>query len=170
LSSEHQHGIGAEHPQSHLVQLFCGVIFVLILVVDLLFLQITKQLGDSIPLVLRFSVFGFLIIISLTFIRSSHDNVLAPPVESQRLVVEGVYSYVRHPMYFGTLLIYLAFLVLSFSLISVIPLVFSLFLYNIIAKYEEKELEKIFGDKYLEYKRTVNRWFPIINKLLPRKN
>jgi protein-S-isoprenylcysteine O-methyltransferase Ste14 len=51
-----------------------------------------------------------------------------------------------------------------------IPLGISLFLYNIIAKYEEEELEKIFGAEYLEYKRTVNRWFPIINKLLPRKN
>ncbi|MHA2075242.1 MAG: methyltransferase family protein [Candidatus Hodarchaeales archaeon] len=170
MSSEHQHGIGAEHPQSHLVQFFCLVFFLAVLALDLLILQVTKEIGDSIPLVLRFSFFSFLFPIALVCIRSSHDNVLAPSVESKRLVVEGVYSYVRHPMYFGTLLIYLAFIILSFSLVSVIPLVISLFLYNIIAKYEEKELEKIFGAEYLEYKRIVNRWFPIINKLLPRKN
>lgn len=170
MSSEHQHGIGAEHPQSHLVQFSCLIFFLVVWILDLLILQLTKEIGDSIPLVLRFSFFSFLFIIALLFIRSSHDNVLAPSVESKKLVIEGVYSFVRHPMYFGTLLIYLAFIMLSFSLVSVIPLVISLFLYNIIAKYEEKELEKIFGDEYLEYKRKVNRWFPIINKIFPRKN
>ena len=170
MSSEHQHGIGVEHPQSHLVQYFCLIFFLVVWILDLLILQVTKEIGDSIPLVLRFSLFSFLFIIALLFIKSSHDNVLAPSVNSRKLVIEGVYSFVRHPMYFGTLLIYFAFIILSFSLVSVIPLVFSLFLYNIIARYEERELEKIFGNEYLEYKKKVSRWFPIIYKLFLRKN
>jgi protein-S-isoprenylcysteine O-methyltransferase Ste14 len=32
--------------------------------------------------------------------------------------------------------------------------------YNKMANYEEKVLEKLFGEEYLEYKQNVSKWFP----------
>jgi protein-S-isoprenylcysteine O-methyltransferase Ste14 len=32
--------------------------------------------------------------------------------------------------------------------------------YNKMANYEEKVLEKLFGEEYLGYKKKVSKWFP----------
>ena len=48
------------------------------------------------------------------------------------------------------------------SLISIIPVVVTFILYTKMVQFEEKDLEKIFGEKYLEYKRKVPLWFPRI--------
>ena len=167
MNTEHRHGVGEEHPQSHPIQLFCFFLFIGTWITDTLILQATKDLGDSIPLFLRVSIFCFLLIIALLFLKSSHDRVLS--VSEKSIVSDGVYSFVRHPMYFGTLLIYLACIILTFSLISVLPLILTLFLYDIIAKYEEKELERIIGDAYSEYMKNVHRWIPKIPYLSSKK-
>jgi protein-S-isoprenylcysteine O-methyltransferase Ste14 len=75
----------------------------------------------------------------------------------------GILGYIRHPMYFGILLIYLAFLAflfLSTSLLCMGFFIIVLITYNKMANYEEKVLEKLFGEEYLEYKQNVSKWFP----------
>jgi len=69
-------------------------------------------------------------------------------------------------MYLGTPLIFIAFIFLTLSLISIVPTVITMFLFNNMIKFEEKDLEKIFGQEYLEYKKKVPRWFP---RLTPAK-
>jgi protein-S-isoprenylcysteine O-methyltransferase Ste14 len=39
-------------------------------------------------------------------------------------------------------------------------------MYTPMVKYEEEELEKVFGQEYLEYKEKVPRWLP---RLTPAK-
>jgi protein-S-isoprenylcysteine O-methyltransferase Ste14 len=92
-------------------------------------------------------------------------GTLAPWEPPQRLVVRGVYRYVRNPMIMGVHLVLLGEALLTASL----PL-FGLFLVGAVinAVYiplsEEPGLVKRFGDEYLAYKRSVPRWIP---RLIP---
>jgi protein-S-isoprenylcysteine O-methyltransferase Ste14 len=88
-------------------------------------------------------------------------RTLAPWGPPQKLVVRGVYRYVRNPMISGVLLVLLGESVLRASL----PL-FCLFVVFLVVNIvyiplsEEPGLVKRFGDEYLTYKRNVPRWIP----------
>ncbi len=76
------------------------------------------------------------------------------------IIDSGVFGYVRHPLYLGVLLIYLGFVFGSFSMLSLFTLLCIFFVYNYLANFEEKDLERMFGEEYLQYKKRVPRWFP----------
>jgi protein-S-isoprenylcysteine O-methyltransferase Ste14 len=81
-----------------------------------------------------------------------------------KLVTTGIYRYVRHPQYVGFLLITLGLNVwwLTFITLALWPVV--IIVYYRLAKKEEKEAEKEFGEEYLEYKRRVPGWIPRIRR------
>jgi len=58
------------------------------------------------------------------------------------------------------LLIYVAFIFLSLSLISIGLFVLIFLVYNWMANFEEKILENLFGEQFLEYKKKVGKWLP----------
>jgi protein-S-isoprenylcysteine O-methyltransferase Ste14 len=76
------------------------------------------------------------------------------------LITDGILGHVRHPMYFGVLLIYLACIFLSISLISIAVWIIIIVIYDRLATFEEKQLEELFGQKYLDYKEKVPKWIP----------
>jgi protein-S-isoprenylcysteine O-methyltransferase Ste14 len=93
--------------------------------------------------------------------KTSHNPIISAK-ESKSLVTSGPYAYIRHPMYLGPLLIYLSLIFLTASVISFFLLLVILFLYNILVTDEEKDLERIFGQEYINYKKRVARWVPKI--------
>jgi protein-S-isoprenylcysteine O-methyltransferase Ste14 len=97
---------------------------------------------------------------SFYIISKSHKAVLEQAQDPPKLVDSGVYAWVRHPMYFGTLLFCLAFMFVSVSLVSIgIWIVFFIF-YDRIAIYEEQSLIQILGEPYAFYKKRVSKWLP----------
>ena len=70
----------------------------------------------------------------------------------------------RHPMYLGFILIYIALSIGTLSLLSLIPLIIGFFIYDRMAEYEEKGLEEKLGQEYLEYKKKVPKWFLRLKK------
>jgi protein-S-isoprenylcysteine O-methyltransferase Ste14 len=81
-----------------------------------------------------------------------------PPKE---FVAAGVYRYSRNPMYVGVLLIFIgsALIYRSISLLSLACLLFAL-AHVVVVMVEEPALANKFGDSYIQYKRSVCRWFP----------
>lgn len=78
---------------------------------------------------------------------------------STALVTGGMYNYTRNPMYLGMVLLLIGVAVLFGSLGAWLPVPF--FIWVIQANFirgEERFLESIFGEQYLEYKRRVRRW------------
>lgn len=73
-------------------------------------------------------------------------------------------KHTRNPMYFGILLVYLAFIFLSISVICIAFFVNIFLLYNKMVNFEEDILEQIFGQDYIEYKKKVPKWIPKIGK------
>jgi protein-S-isoprenylcysteine O-methyltransferase Ste14 len=78
------------------------------------------------------------------------------------LVVNGLYRIVRNPMHVGwtVLLAGVAVLMQSFTLLAIfIPLF--IIVHVVYLKFvEEKELEKKFGQAYIDYKKKVPMFFP----------
>ena len=72
----------------------------------------------------------------------------------------GILIHVRHPLYLGGLLVYLGFVIATFSLLSLTTYIFVFVVYDYLATFEEKDLERVFGQAYVEYKRRVPKWIP----------
>ena len=80
--------------------------------------------------------------------------------QGKKLVTEGVYSYLRHPQYAGLFLVTVGFLIQWPSLTTLILWPILMFSYYRLALKEEKEMEKIFGAEYQEYKKKVPAFIP----------
>jgi protein-S-isoprenylcysteine O-methyltransferase Ste14 len=80
------------------------------------------------------------------------------------LVTTGIYSRVRHPQYLGFLLITFGINVLWVTLSTLLLYPVLLFLYYRLARTEDKEMQKRFGDESLEYKRNVPMFIPRLRK------
>jgi protein-S-isoprenylcysteine O-methyltransferase Ste14 len=81
------------------------------------------------------------------------------PEKAKQLVVAGVFSLSRNPMYLGMALIAIAwaiYLANPWSFIGVLG--FVLFINRFQITPEERAMDKLFGDQYAKYKDTVRRW------------
>jgi protein-S-isoprenylcysteine O-methyltransferase Ste14 len=95
-------------------------------------------------------------IVALAVLELAHNHLHS--MKAGELMTTGVYGHVRHPLYLGTLLLYLPFTLWSFSLLSIVPWLIAIVAYNKMANYEEQFLTKRFGKEYLEYKKRVRKW------------
>lgn len=78
--------------------------------------------------------------------------------EDKTLIIKGPFKYVRHPIYFGSIVFLGARPTMDLFY-------FSLFFYSVIYFYigsifEERKLVEEFGEKYRKYQKTVPRLFP----------
>jgi len=80
--------------------------------------------------------------------------------EPAGLVDWGVYALVRHPMYLGTLLMYLGLALTTISAASIALLPAFFYAYDGFAAYEERRLVEALGKDYLAYMMRVRRWVP----------
>lgn len=96
------------------------------------------------------------------FARSGRGT-LSPVDPPKRLVVRGLYRYVRNPMYLAVTLIVLgeALLIASRDLLWYWG-VFFVFVNVFVIGYEEPYLRRRFGAEYEEYTRRVGRWIPTL--------
>ena len=96
---------------------------------------------------------------------SSHNKVFSSSDESTGIISDGVYSYLRHPMYLSVLMLLLAFVVLSVSFLSFIVWIIAFFLFDRMVIFEENELIKILGKEYRDYTKHVPRWIPRLSSV-----
>ena len=160
MKEKHGPPVGKEFPRAHLIHTILPIIFTIIWMLDTFIFQFSTGLNLFIPEVIRIILFIITLIISFTLMRLVIKALFQGKQETPTLITNGIFAHVRHPMYLGVLLIYIAFIFLSISIICIILWIFILIPYNIMATYEEKDLEKIFGEEYLKYKNKVPKWIP----------
>lgn len=85
-----------------------------------------------------------------------------------KLVTTGIYSKMRHPQYSGILLISIGFLIQWPTLITLILFPFLVVMYYKLAKIEEKDIEKRYKRKYLDYKKKVPIFVPYIKTIFKK--
>ena len=107
---------------------------------------------------------GMIIWVSYAFVSLGKGTPI--PIEPPtRLVVSGLYRYLRNPMYTGALLVILAealyFGALALVLYAAgLCVVFQTFLVWL----EEPQLKRRFGGAYLDYLNEVPRWMPRLRR------
>jgi protein-S-isoprenylcysteine O-methyltransferase Ste14 len=79
-----------------------------------------------------------------------------------KLVTNSLYSIIRHPQYLGLILIILGFNIQWPTLPTIIMAPILILMYLRLAKIEEKELEKDFGEVYKNYLKQVPPFIPKI--------
>jgi len=85
----------------------------------------------------------------------------APWDPPRRLVVSGLYRFVRNPMYVGMGILMVGEAILIGRVEMIYLTLFALFAVSLfIVLYEEPTLRTKFGDDYLAYCRHVRRWIP----------
>lgn len=88
-------------------------------------------------------------------------GTLAPWSPTKKLVIAGMYRYVRNPMTWGVLLV-----IVGESIYFLSPHLLLWFLLFFVGnhiyliKSEESDFVARFGDEYLEYMQNVPRWIP----------
>jgi protein-S-isoprenylcysteine O-methyltransferase Ste14 len=85
----------------------------------------------------------------------------APVAPTERLVVGGVYRYVRNPMYLavGATMVGQALLLGQFGLLAYTA-AFGLIVFCFVRLYEEPTLSSQYGSSYDAYRRAVPGWLP----------
>lgn len=160
MGHNHEHRLGIEAPHSHLIQALSPAIFTIVWILDSLVFKFSIVLNDFVPWIVRLILFIVVIAVAYAFIYISHNILFRRPENKDELITDVILGHVRNPMYFGVLLIYLAFIFLSISLISIALWIVIIVIYDKLATFEEKQLEKLFGEKYLEYKKKTPKWIP----------
>ncbi len=133
----------------------------------LLFIAFSFEI-DSMAIVFREVLFWFGVVIfvigafiTITAALQLNFN-LSPfpsPLPGSKLIENGVYRFIRHPIYTGLILSFFGFAIISDSgyRILITAVLFLLFYFKTI--YEEKRLIEKFPN-YLEYKSRSGRFFP----------
>jgi protein-S-isoprenylcysteine O-methyltransferase Ste14 len=103
----------------------------------------------------------FLIILAEVSFLTRGRATAAPGDPTRRLVISGIYRWVRNPIYLGGASILLGVALFRRSpTLSPAACFFLPILHLVVMLKGERRVERDFGSEYLEYKRKVPRWIP----------
>lgn len=146
-----------------IIDVFIGLPIIVAIIMQLLFPINVSLKGIYNIVSVVFSCVIFLIgLLIIGFSRkelSIFNQPTDPGYSTEKIVKSGVYSISRNPMNLGAVLVYFGlgfFLKNIWFLILLLPTVFLCTQYLI--KPEEKYLKKKFGEEYVQYCNSVNRW------------
>ena len=95
-------------------------------------------------------------------------GTLIPTAPTQRLVVSGLYRFVRNPMYVGVLTVLCGQALLFESpAVLIVAAIAAILMHLFVWLYEEPKLTRTYGDEYLRFKQHVPRWIPRLTPWQP---
>jgi protein-S-isoprenylcysteine O-methyltransferase Ste14 len=85
----------------------------------------------------------------------------APVAPTEKLVIGGVYRWVRNPMYLavGAIIVGQALIFGSWQLV-LYALVYAAAVVLFVRLYEEPTMQRCYGEQYAAYRRSVPAWWP----------
>lgn len=85
--------------------------------------------------------------------------------KNKELATDGPYAYTRNPLYFGSFLMGLGFVVIVSNLYVLFLYLFGFItIYFSVMRSEEADLEKAFGKQFLDYHERVPAFFPRVSR------
>lgn len=148
-----------EHPFGDAGQLIAFFVFVIVWVLDSFILKLSTSPLSAIPLYVRLPIAIAVLALSIYLLKVSH-HVLAGENRRQMVITTGIFRFLRHPLYMSTIQFYLALVISTVSIISLVIWVLIFAFYDFIAGYEEKLLEEKFSEEYASYKSKTAKWVP----------
>ncbi|MBN2541229.1 isoprenylcysteine carboxylmethyltransferase family protein [bacterium] len=111
---------------------------------------------------IRIPLGAILLIISGYLAKNGLHIIFGEVRDKPTVVRKGVFSVVRHPIYLASILVYLAMIVFSLSLLSIAMWLVIIIFYHLISRYEERLLLTELGADYRDYMKQVPMWIPRI--------
>jgi len=139
--------------------------FAIIATVVMISLHMTAPLFTLVGLSYRNLGLGFVVLgvgIVLFSARAFRrlGTTIHPFEQASSLATRGLYRLSRNPMYLGMLCALVGIAIRLGSVTpALVPAVFMWLITERFIKREEKQLEYLFGDRYVQYKQGVRRWF-----------
>lgn len=141
---------------------------VLVSIQLVLFIVYTIPVGWSLEFFLWFKIFGWVmaffgfIVLALALLQLNKNLSPFPtPKNSAVLIQNGLYAWVRHPIYSGILLLFFGYGIYQDSLFKIVITIILWVLFYFKTQYEELQLQLKFP-KYVVYKKNTGRFFPTI--------
>ncbi|MGD8455319.1 MAG: isoprenylcysteine carboxylmethyltransferase family protein [Anaerolineales bacterium] len=141
--------------------IFRGFLFFLLFYIPL-FNQPRISGVPALPIVgIFFLIFGLILTTAgiKQLVRTDLTGVKGIPDE---VITDGLYSIIRHPVNLGLMFTIAGWFLMWAGIYSLYFLVVFLIVFVVETRWEEKNLEKEFGDSYREYKQNVGMFFPKI--------
>ena len=158
---ERRPDLAGEHPVGDTYQLIGMLAFITACALDYFLLDWARHLSALVPLWVRLPLsLAFLALggwLSLRGIQVVFGEYREKPV----MLTEWMFAYMRHPIYLGAILIYVAVLLFIWSPLGLLVWLGVLGLYQWLAKHEENLMIGIFGDEYRAYQQRVPMWLPL---------
>jgi protein-S-isoprenylcysteine O-methyltransferase Ste14 len=150
--------LAGEHKLSDIGQLISLVSFLLVWVLDSFIFHFSDFLSTYIQWWILILIATPFWIIAGILSYMGMKTVFGTPQETPKVISEGVFKFTRHPIYLGSMLVYVGLIITTLSLISLGLFLLIMLFYNCVANYEEKLLLNKFSEKYIQYQQQVPKW------------
>ena len=164
---ENRKDLTGEQVLGDLGQIIFLAIFLVVWITDSFFVKYSTQFSEYAPLYIRIPMAILILIIAGYLAKKGLTAVFAEVREKPIVIRNGVFSFVRHPIYLGAILFYLSLLAVFFSTVALFVWVVIILFYIYLCKHEEKLLIEKFGSDYEQYKLETPMLLP---RLIRRKN
>lgn len=155
----------------HLPLLGAGPAYVVVITLSTILAFIAKNLnlikyGDISSYGILTGIAGAVLILCgiILWALANFQCRISENIRENRLMTTGIYGMVRNPILSGHLLANTGVLLFTSNLfLMILPVLYWIYLTFLLRATEEKWLRALYGRKYLEYCRRVNRcipWFP----------
>lgn len=104
------------------------------------------------------AIIGFLIVLSAILQLNKNLSPFPTPKNNSVLIQNGLYKFVRHPIYSGIILLFLGYGIYQDSIFKLLITFLLFILFYFKTNYEENQLQKKFPE-YTLYKKKVGRFF-----------
>ena len=162
-SREHRQDLAGEYRWGDLGQNILLIVFIVGMVADVFLVKISSW-QDVIPWYFRVVCFVPLFVFGWYVVQQAYKKVFQEERKGLEVITTGVYAWLRHPMYFGLLMIYLSFILLSLSVIALVIFGVAVIFYYYLCRYEEQLLIAKLGDEYKEYMMKVPMFIPRVKR------
>lgn len=107
----------------------------------------------------------FIILSAFIWIQAVIVSKLDENIKKNHLVTSGVYAWVRNPIYSAFMILCTGVLLIAGNAwFFILPFIYWRLLTVLMKNTEEKWLQDMYGDEYIEYCKKVNRCWPWIPK------
>lgn len=153
--------LAGENPLGDTIQAIFLILFLAVWILDSFVLKYSTFLADQVAWYIRWPAALIVLVLAFLLAGSGSRVVFGEQRDPPRVITNGAFSLVRHPIYLGAIMLYLGTVLLTLSLLSAALWVLIIVFYRYISRYEESLLINIFGDEYRDYKKRVPMLFPI---------
>ena len=163
-SYEHRKDLAGEYKWGDIGQIVFLIIFIIGVAYDLFLIKISDSWQSSFPWYFRLVLIIPLFFAAGYFAQKAHKIIFQEERKELIVIKTDVFARIRHPMYFGSIVTYLAFVILSLSVIILVIFVFVIIFYYYLCRYEENILIEKLRNEYKNYMKNVPMLIPKIRK------